>query len=81
MDDPGQTITLTSSDANGNSRTYEILSLPSNGTLNVGVGVIGGSSVVYTPNASYTGADSFTFRVNDGMLDSGAATVSITVTP
>ncbi len=33
----------------------------------------------YTPTANYFGVDSFTYRVNDGALDSNVATVSITV--
>jgi VCBS repeat-containing protein len=33
----------------------------------------------YTPDAGYTGADSFTYKANDGELDSNVATVSITV--
>ncbi|MEM3119124.1 MAG: tandem-95 repeat protein, partial [Nitrososphaerales archaeon] len=33
----------------------------------------------YTPNPDYNGADSFTFKANDGSLDSNVATVSITV--
>jgi len=28
----------------------------------------------YTPNANYHGADSFTFKANDGTLDSSIAT-------
>jgi hypothetical protein len=35
----------------------------------------------YTPNADANGTDSFTFKVNDGTLDSKPATVSITITP
>jgi len=37
--------------------------------------------VTYTPAAGYYGADSFTFKANDGALDSNIATVSITVVP
>jgi hypothetical protein len=35
----------------------------------------------YLPASNFNGSDSFTFRVNDGQLDSPAATVSITVQP
>ena len=38
-------------------------------------------NLTYTPAANYNGPDSFTFTVNDGTVDSAAATVSITVTP
>ena len=38
-------------------------------------------SFVYTPNADYSGPDSFTFKANDGQLDSNIATVSLTVAP
>jgi VCBS repeat-containing protein len=33
----------------------------------------------YTPTANYNGPDSFTFRANDGSLDSNVATVSLAV--
>src|SRR5207244_4166420 len=32
------------------------------------------------PSSNYFGADSFTYRVNDGVTNSGVATVSLTVT-
>lgn len=35
--------------------------------------------VTYTPEANYTGTDSFTFRVTEGVTTSAVATVSITV--
>src|SRR5262249_53164247 len=38
-------------------------------------------SRTYTPAANYNGSDSFTFKVNDGQLDSNVATVSISITP
>jgi large repetitive protein len=38
-------------------------------------------SFVYTPAADYSGADSFTYKANDGPADSNVATVSLTVTP
>ena len=36
--------------------------------------------ILYTPNANYCGPDSFTYKANDGDLDSNVATVSIDVT-
>jgi VCBS repeat-containing protein len=38
-------------------------------------------SFSYTPVSNYSGPDSFTYKANDGSLDSNIATVSITVTP
>ena len=38
-------------------------------------------SFTYTPDAGYTGPDSFTYSANDGALDSNEATVTITVLP
>ncbi len=38
-------------------------------------------NITYTPDANYNGPDSFTFKVNDGIVDSDLATVNITVTP
>ena len=37
-------------------------------------------SFSYTPTADYNGPDSFTYKLNDGSLDSNTATVSLTVT-
>ena len=37
------------------------------------------TGVVYTPTTGYTGPDSFTFKANDGALDSNLATVGIAV--
>ena len=39
-----------------------------------------GAALTYTPAANYNGPDSFTFKANDGTVDSNVATVSITVT-
>ena len=36
-------------------------------------------SFTYPPEAGYLGTDSFTYKVNDGVADSGTATVSLTV--
>jgi len=38
-------------------------------------------NLTYTPARDFNGSDVFTFKVNDGQLDSAPATVTITVTP
>ncbi len=39
------------------------------------------ATVLYTPGTNFNGTDSFTFTVNDGHVNSAAATISITVDP
>ncbi len=70
------TITLKGTDPNDNSLTYTVMTQPAHGKLS-------GSppTLTYTPNTGYTGSDSFTFKVNNGLKDSKNATVSITVKP
>lgn len=68
-------LTLSGSDPDNESLTYSIVSSPGHGSL----GTLSGTSVTYTPTTNYKGADSFTFRVNDGRQYSAAATVSIDV--
>jgi len=38
-------------------------------------------SFTYTPNANFNGTDSFSYKANDGALDSNIANVTITVNP
>jgi uncharacterized protein (TIGR03437 family) len=68
-------ITLAGSDVEGSNLTYSIVSGPAHGTVSGG----SGAGRTYTPTNGYSGPDSFTFRVNDGSLNSNTATVSITV--
>ena len=67
-------ITLAATDVEGNTLTWTILSQPLHGTLSGDA-----PNLVYTPDAAYSGSDSFTFKVNDGTGDSNIATVTITV--
>src|ERR1051325_833125 len=72
-----QSITLTATDPNNDPLTYSIVTPPAHGTLSPpGSGV---AARTYTPTTGYEGPDSFTFKANDGTLDSNVATVSITV--
>jgi hypothetical protein len=71
-------IQLQGADAENTSLLYAVTGGPSHGTL-TGLDTALGY-VVYTPTASYTGADSFTYTVTSGGQTSSAGTVSITVT-
>jgi Ca2+-binding RTX toxin-like protein len=63
-------------DADGDALRLEVLSPPAFGTLTQAAD---GRSLVYTPQRNYLGADSFTYRVSDGTLSSGAATMTLEV--
>lgn len=62
-------------DANGDALTAQLVNGPAHGTLTLNAD----GSFTYTPAAGYVGPDSFTYRANDGLANSNAATVSITV--
>ena len=80
-------ITLQGSDLEACEPTFSVLSAPANGTLSPitnnactpGSPNTDSASIIYTPNSGFSGADAFTYKVNDGTNDSAAATVSITV--
>lgn len=69
-----ESFSLISTDLDSDPLTYEIVSGPSNGVL---TGVA--PNLTYTPTLEYVGGDSFTYRANDGTVDSNIATVTITV--
>src|SRR5262249_32431918 len=72
--DTAKAITRVATDVDGDPWTYAIVAAPTHGTLS---GVA--PAVTYTPAAGYFGPDSFTFKANDGTVDSNIATVSLTV--
>ena len=74
IEDLSRSITLQGSDQENDPLTYEIVDSPQNGHLN---GVL--PNLTYQPNSNYNGTDSFTFRVNDGELNSAVATVDLTI--
>jgi hypothetical protein len=63
------------SDVDGDSLTAIKLSDPVNGDVTLG----SNGAVTYTPDANFSGSDSFTYKANDGAADSNIATVTITV--
>ena len=68
-------ITLTGSDVDGDSLTFNITAAPVNGTLD-------GTSpdLTYTPDSDFHGSDGFTYEADDGTATSVPAAVTITVT-
>jgi hypothetical protein len=67
-------IALSGTDVESDPLTYIVVNSPLHGTLSGS-----GSTVSYQSNAGYVGSDSFTYRVNDGTVNSAIATVSISV--
>lgn len=67
-------ITLQGTDSDGDTLSYSIVSAPVSGQLS---GTL--PNLSYTPNTNFNGPDSFTFRVNDGQLDSALAAITIDV--
>ncbi|MFW2380731.1 MAG: Ig-like domain-containing protein, partial [Acidimicrobiales bacterium] len=68
-------IVLSGTDPNDDPLTFEVASVPANGTLSS----VGLPFVTYTPDTDFFGADEFTFTVSDGEFTSPAATIGITV--
>lgn len=64
------------SDPDGDSPIAIQVSGPSHGSLSLN----SDGSFTYAPVPDYSGSDSFTYKGNDGTLDSNTATVTITVT-
>lgn len=72
--DTSVTVFLTARDPDSTALTFSVVTGPGNGILT-------GTppNLTYTPNPGFVGADSFTFKASDGALESGAATVSISI--
>ncbi|MBV9468182.1 MAG: tandem-95 repeat protein, partial [Abitibacteriaceae bacterium] len=75
-EDTPLSIILKATDIDSPTLTYTVVTAPAHGTLSGS-----GANRTYTPAANYNGPDSFTFKANDGALDSNVATINITITP
>jgi hypothetical protein len=64
-------------DPEGDALLVTLVAGPSSGTVTLATN----GSFVYTPTANFVGTDSFRYRVSDGALVSGVATVVIAVAP
>lgn len=69
-------VTLSGSDADGDVITYSVIDGPQHGSLDGTA-----PNLEYTPDPNFTGADSFTFRSNDGLVNSVIGTISIAIDP
>jgi hypothetical protein len=67
-------FTLTGQSPDGRPLTYVVATQPASGTLSGTA-----PNLTYTPSGNTSGTDSFTFVVNDGVLTSAPATVSVSV--
>jgi hypothetical protein len=67
-------LTLEGTDPDGDLLTYTVLTTPAHGTL---TGTA--PNLLYSPTGSYSGPDSFSFRVSDGEADSAPASVNLTI--
>ncbi|HZI12104.1 MAG TPA: kelch repeat-containing protein, partial [Myxococcus sp.] len=67
-------VTLLGLDADEDPLTFRVASVPSRGALS-------GTAphLTYTPDSGFAGNDSFTFRVNDGTVDSRTVAVTVRV--
>ncbi len=65
--------------ANDSDADGDTLSVTGNGNASNGTVVRNGNSFTYTPNAGYTGSDSFTYTISDGNGGTSTATVNVTV--
>ncbi|HEY7319251.1 MAG TPA: Ig-like domain-containing protein, partial [Candidatus Binatia bacterium] len=89
-EDTQVTIILNAIDIDSQNLSFSIVTNPNAGSLSAlsapncvanNAGSTCTATVVYHPAADQNGADSFSFKVNDGSLDSSAALINITVNP
>jgi endonuclease G len=75
-EDQGVAVILSATDFNvNNTFTFTVVDQPTNGSVSCSNG-----DCTYSPNVHFFGADQFTYKANDGALDSNVSTVNITVT-
>jgi len=76
----GQPVTLTTlsndSDADGDTLTIISVEDPANGTA-----VISGGEIIYTPDAGFTGTETFNYTISDNNGHIATATETVIVTP
>src|SRR4029077_3222735 len=66
VEDTPATGTLAATDVDGDTLSYSVVTQGSKGSVTI----TGGATYTYTPQANLNGQDSFTFKANDGAVDS-----------
>ena len=74
---PAEGVLGNDGDADGDALSATLVSGAGHGEAELAAD----GSFTYTPNADFSGTDSFSYKASDGFVDSGAATVTITVVP
>ncbi|CVK34100.1 Ig-like domain-containing protein [Methanoculleus bourgensis] len=72
---PAPGVLENDTDSDGDVLTAALVSKPSNGVLTLNTD----GSFTYIPKGNFIGTDTFTYKANDGSLNSSVATVTITV--
>lgn len=67
-------LLLPATDVDGDALSFGIVAPPAHGVLSGN-----GAQLTYTPGSDFSGSDSFSFKANDGQIDSNTATVTLTV--
>ncbi|GLS34283.1 protein of unknown function [Mesorhizobium albiziae] len=69
-------LTANDTDPNGDALTVTAVSNPSNGTVTLNAQ---NGTVIFTPNANYSGPASFTYTISDGRGGTSSASAAVTV--
>ena len=77
LDSTATSVLANDTDAENDTLTAILVAAPANGVVTLNPD----GTFSYTHNGTETTSDSFTYRANDGSLDSGDATVTITINP
>ena len=88
-EDTAKEITLSATDQDHLTLTFSIVGTPQHGGLSAVThdpctpdgtgGATCTAKVTYTPTGNFSGPDSFTFKVNDTIVDSNTATITVNV--
>ena len=74
LEDAAYSLVVSAADPEGSAMTYSVSTAPAHGTA-----ALSGTTVTYDPDANFTGSDSFTVSVSDGIL-TDTLTVNMTIT-